>query len=103
MSAAAGGSTIRCARYESYGTLEFSAAVLEAMQGRSCTLLANHGVIATGPDLPKALWLAVELETLAKQYAIALQIGAPLILDDSEIARTVEKFKSYGLRRREGG
>lgn len=102
MIAAAGGPTIRCGRYESYGTPELSAAVLEAMQGRACALLANHGIIATGPDLAKAMWLAVEMETLARQYAVALQIGAPVILDDEEIAKTVEKFKNYGLRRRDG-
>lgn len=101
MIAAAGGPTIPCARYESYGTPELSAAVLEAMAGRACALMANHGIIATGPDLAKALWLAVEMETLAKQYAVALRIGTPHILDDAEIARTVEKFRSYGLRRKD--
>jgi len=101
MIAAAGGPSIRCARYESYGTPELSVAVLEAMEGRACALMANHGMIATGPDLAKALWLAVEMETLARQYAAALQIGTPHLLDDAEIARTVEKFKNYGLRRRD--
>ncbi len=100
MIAAAGGPTIRCARYESYGTPELSVAVLEALQDRACALLANHGMIATGPDLAEALWLAVETETLAKQYAVALQVGTPQLLDDAEIAKTVEKFKDYGLRRR---
>ena len=100
MIAAAGGPTIRCARYESYGTPELSAAVLEAMEGRNCALLANHGMIATGPDLAEALWLAVEMEALARQYAAALQIGTPIILSDEEVAKTVEKFKDYGLKRR---
>jgi L-fuculose-phosphate aldolase len=100
MIAAAGGPSIRCARYEGYGTPELSTAVLEAMEGRACVLMANHGMIATGRDLAKALWLAVEVETLARQYAAALQIGTPHVLDDAEIARTVEKFKDYGLRRK---
>ena len=100
MIAAAGGPTIPCARYESYGTPELSAAVLEAMEGRNCALLANHGMIATGPDLAEALWLAVEMEALARQYAAALQIGTPIILSDEEVAKTVEKFKDYGLKRR---
>ena len=100
MIAATGGPTIRCARYESYGTAELSDAVLEALEGRACALLANHGMIATGPDLAEALWVAVEAETLAKQYAAALQIGTPHILNDGEVAKTVEKFKNYGLRRR---
>jgi L-fuculose-phosphate aldolase len=49
MIAAAGGPTIRCAPYETYGTEELSKAVLEALSGRTCTLIANHGMIATGP------------------------------------------------------
>jgi L-fuculose-phosphate aldolase len=100
MIAAAGGPTIRCAPYETYGTEELSKAVLEALSGRTCTLIANHGMIATGPDLREALWLAVELETLCKQYALALQIGIPRVLEAEEIDETIEKFKEYGLRRK---
>jgi L-fuculose-phosphate aldolase len=32
------------------------------------------------------------------QYAAALQIGKPHVLSDDEIARTVEKFRTYGLQ-----
>jgi L-fuculose-phosphate aldolase len=97
MIAAAGGPTIRCGGYASYGTAELSAIALTALEGRNACLLANHGMIAAGPDLDKAMWLAVEVETLCKQYAAALQIGTPHILPDDEIARTVEKFRTYGL------
>jgi|SRR5579875_284059 L-fuculose-phosphate aldolase len=100
MIAASGGPTIRCARYETYGTEALSKAVLEALRGRTCALLANHGMIATGPDLREAMWLAVEVETLCKQYALALQVGKPVVLDDEEVEKTIEKFKEYGLRRR---
>lgn len=101
MIAAAGGPTIRCAPYAPYGTEALSALALAALEDRTACLLANHGMIAIGPDLPKALWLAVEVETLCRQYAAALQVGAPVVLTDDEIARTVERFKSYGPRRRE--
>ena len=100
MIAAAGGPTVRCADYATFGTPELSAAALRAMEGRACALMANHGLVAAGPDLAKAMWLALEIETLARQYAAALQIGRPVLLDDAEIERNVEKFKSYGLRRR---
>jgi L-fuculose-phosphate aldolase len=100
MIAAAGGPTIRCAPYETYGTEELSNAVLKALSGRSCALIANHGMVAAGPDLREAMWLAVELETLCKQYALALQIGTPRVLKAEEIEKTIEKFKEYGLRRR---
>ena len=98
MIAAVGGPTIRCSGYATFGTAELSARALEALADRHGCLLANHGMIATGPDLAKALWLAVEMETLCRQYAVALQVGAPIVLPDDEIARNVEKFKSYGPR-----
>lgn len=99
MIAAAGGPTIRCAPYAPYGTEELSNVVLEALRGRTCALLGNHGMVATGPSLREAMWLAVEVETLCKQYALALRVGTPRVLEDGEIERTIEKFKDYGLRR----
>ena len=51
MIAAAGGPTIRCGAYASYGTAELSAIALAALEGRNACLLANHGMIATGADL----------------------------------------------------
>ncbi|MEE7457945.1 class II aldolase [Methylorubrum populi] len=102
MIAMAGGPTIRCAPYAPYGTQRLSDLALAALDGRSACLLANHGMIATGPTLAKALWLAVEVETLCRQYAIALQVGAPVVLSDAEVAETVERFKSYGPREKSG-
>jgi L-fuculose-phosphate aldolase len=98
MIAAAGGPTIRVAPYATYGTKELSDNALLALEGRTCCLLANHGMIATGPNLKRALWLAVELETLAKQYYLSLQIGGAQTLSDAEIGHVVQKFKGYGPR-----
>jgi L-fuculose-phosphate aldolase len=101
MIAAAGGPTVRCARYATYGTKELSDAALQALEDRNACLLANHGMIATGPNLDKAMWLAVELETIARQYVISLSIGGPVLLSDAEIAKVKEGFKSYGPRARD--
>ncbi|HVM84317.1 MAG TPA: class II aldolase/adducin family protein [Candidatus Binatia bacterium] len=98
MVGASGGPDIRVAKYETYGTEELSQAAMQALEGRTCCLLGNHGVIATGSTIKKALWLAVEIETLAKQYYLTLAIGGARILPDDEIARVIEKFKSYGPR-----
>ncbi len=98
MVAAAGGPTIRVAPYATYGTEELSHNALAALEDRSACLLANHGVIATGPNLQRALWLAGEVETLARQYVLARALGNPTVLPDDEIAVVVEKFKSYGPR-----
>jgi L-fuculose-phosphate aldolase len=96
MVAAAGGPNIRVAPYATYGTEDLSGLALKALEGRSCCLLRNHGVIATGASVGRALWLAVEIETLARQYYLSLAIGGAQILPDDEIARVVEKFKNYG-------
>ena len=96
MVAAAGGNTIRCAEYATYGTAELSQNALVALEGRTACLLAHHGIITIGPNLAKALWLAVEVEILAREYLYTLQIGGPRILPDDEIERVLEKFKTYG-------
>ncbi len=98
MVAASGGPDIRVAPYETYGTEELSNVALKALEGRTCCLLRNHGVITTGGNVKKALWLAVEVETLARQYYLTLQIDGAQILPDAEIALVKEKFKGYGLR-----
>jgi L-fuculose-phosphate aldolase len=102
MVAAAGGNSIRCARYATFGTQALSDYALEALQDRTACLLAHHGVIALGHDLAKALWLANEVEVLAKQYLLASQLGPPPLLSDEEIAEVVKKFSHYGLRRASG-
>lgn len=98
MIAVAGGPNVRCAPYATYGTEELSRNALQALEGRSCCLLANHGMIATGDSLKKAMWLAVELETLARQYVLSLMIGGPNLLTDEEIGNVIERFKDYGPR-----
>ena len=96
MIAAAGGKTIRCAPYATFGTQELSDHAIKAMESRKACLLANHGMLIAEVDLPRALALAVEVESLCEQYCRALQIGAPNLLPDAEMDVVLEKFKSYG-------
>ena len=96
MVAVAGGRDIRCAPYHAFGTQELSEAALTALRDRKACLLANHGVIATGADLSTAISLAAEVENLALQYCAALSLGEVSILDDAEMCRVVEKFRTYG-------
>ena len=101
MIAAFGGTDVRCAPYATYGTKELSEHAIEALRDRSACLLANHGMIVVGPSLAKAMWLAVELETIAKQYWHSLLIGGPALLSDAQIADTAKSFGSYGLQEEE--
>ncbi len=96
MIAVAGGETIRCAPYATYGTQELSEHAIKALEGRMACLLGHHGMIAVGPSLAKALWLAVEVETLARQYHGCLQIGEPPLLSKAEIELVRRKMAGYG-------
>jgi L-fuculose-phosphate aldolase len=97
MIAAFGGANVRCSGYAPFGTQELADLALEAMQDRTACLLANHGMIVLGDSLAKAIWRAVELETIARQYILSLQIGGPVILSDDAIEETLAKFAGYGV------
>ena len=60
--------------------------------------MANHGMVVAGGDLDKAMWAAVELETLARQYYHAKLGGGVILLPEEEIKVVLEKFKNYGLQ-----
>jgi L-fuculose-phosphate aldolase len=96
MVAKAGGADIPLAPYATYGTPELAAHVATALAQRNACLLANHGQIAIGVGLEDALELAEEVEVLAAQYVTARLLGEPVLLPADEMARVVEKFKSYG-------
>jgi len=96
MIAIAGGDTIRCARYATFGTRALARNAVAALAGRKACLLANHGLIALGRDLDEAETIAIEVEALAEQYWRALQIGRPTILSAAEMRRVVAAFATYG-------
>jgi len=96
MVASAGGADIRCAPYATFGSEELANQAVEALEGRRACLLANHGMIACGETLDKALALAVEVEALAAIYLQAWQVGAPVLLDAEEMVRVSAKFANYG-------
>lgn len=99
MIAAAGGNSIPCAPYATFGTRELSEHVALALKNRKAILLQHHGLIACEANLEKALWLAHEVEVLAQLYLATTAITDPVpVLSDEEIAVVLEKFKTYGLR-----
>ena len=99
MTGVAGGTTIRCSRYATFGTQALSDAALEALEGRMACLLGQHGQISLGKTLEGALWLATEVETISRLYVQALTLGDPPILPDDEMERVIDQMKrmSYGL------
>lgn len=95
----AGGTTIRCAKYATFGTQALSDHALEALDGQLACLLGQHGQISLGKTLDSALWMATEIETISRLYVQALTLGDPPVLDDAEMARVIEQMRkmSYGL------
>ena len=98
MVAVAGGRNIRVADYATFGTAELARNAVAALQGRRACLLAHHGQIAFGESVEAALHLAHEVETLSAQYWRTLQLGEPDLLSNEEMARNVEKVRTYGRR-----
>lgn len=98
MIAAFGGTDIRCAPYATFGTKALSVHAVEALRDRMGCLLANHGMIALGENLDKAMWRAVELETIARQYYHVLVLGNPHILTRADIDATLAQFSGYGIQ-----
>ena len=96
MVARAGGDSIRCADYATFGTEELSNNAVIALEDRLACLLANHGQIALGNTVFDAFSLAEEVEELVRQYCLALQFGEPVLLDRDEMCINIEKFKTYG-------
>lgn len=93
-----GGPDVRCAPYVTFGTAELAAHAVTALQGRTACLLGNHGMIlyARGPE--QALSRTLLLETLCRQYLLALAAGKPRLLSADEISAAKERFKTYGPR-----
>lgn len=100
----AGGSTIRCSEYATFGTQALSDTALVALEGRMACLLGQHGQISLGKTMDAALSLAVEIETLSRLYVQALPLGDPPILSNEEMDRVIEQMRrmSYGLAPQEG-
>lgn len=94
----AGGTTIRVAPYATFGTQALSDNAIAALEGRLACLLGQHGQISLGKNLEASLWLASEVETLARLYVQAIPLGELPILSDEEMARVIEQMRkmSYG-------
>lgn len=78
-----------------------SAERLAAALGQArAILLSNHGVVAVGEDLPRALAAALEVEQAARVAYLASVLGHPQPLAAEEVAR-MHRFihQEYGQRR----
>lgn len=98
MVAIAGGTQIPIADYALFGTEALSANIVQTIGELHACLLANHGMLALGTSVASAFNLAIEIETLAQQYCLALQLGQVNILGEQQMQAVVEQFRHYGQR-----
>ena len=94
-----GGNDVPCAPYVTFGTDALADAAAEALSDRSACLLANHGMILHARTVEAAVSDAILLETLCRQYLLALSAGQPRLLTDTEMDAARERFRTYGPRR----
>ncbi|QNP69656.1 class II aldolase/adducin family protein [Streptomyces roseirectus] len=78
------GGAVRVAPFAVFGSPELAAHVLAALEGRSAALMANHGAVAHGSTLDKAVENALLLEWACDVYARAAALGTPRALDEEQ-------------------
>ena len=102
MVAVAGGDSVPLTPYFTFGSEALSTAVAEAMQERDACLMSNHGLVAAGATLARAMKVAQEIESLCEVYLKALAVGEPALLGAAEMAEVLDKFGRYGRSARAG-
>ena len=76
--------------YHMSGTLEFAERVADTLQDGPAVIWGNHGAVVVGVDLSLAFSTAHALEDSAKVYAIAKQLGNPVLLSQEEVIKLRE-------------
>lgn len=93
---AVAGKDVRCADYATFGTPELAENAFKAMHDRKAVILANHGILTGESDLANAYNVLEEVEYCSEIYIKAKSIGEPIVLDDKEMKKMAEEFKTYG-------
>ncbi len=95
------GGTVPVAPYRTFGTVELAEAVLDALDGHTAALMANHGAITHGADLDTAGSRALLLEWGCELYWRASSLGVPRVLDRQQRAEYERQVaaRAYGSTR----
>jgi L-ribulose-5-phosphate 4-epimerase len=86
-SAACLGGPVPIAPYQMSGTPEFAELIADTLGEGNAVIWGNHGAMVVGPTLALTFSSAHALEDTARVYAIAKQLGAPVMLPDDEVAK----------------
>ena len=98
------GGTVRVAPYATFGSPELASSVLDALDGRTAALMANHGAVAYGADVAGAVRATELLEWACTLFWRARAIGEPRVLSDEDRAAVVDYAvrTGYGTTREAG-
>src|SRR5690625_1926894 len=89
------GYDVKCAEYATYGTEKLADNALKAIEDRNAVLLANHGLIALGPDIGRAFSTAEHLEFVSEIYYLTKTLGEPKLLSRENIEEVMKKFNTF--------
>lgn len=97
--AALTGGPVECAPYKTMGSFELAETSAEYLRDRDAILLANHGLLAVGPDIETAFSYSVIVEEGAKVAYYARQIGNLRTIpeDECKVLRKIT-LEKYGQR-----
>jgi L-fuculose-phosphate aldolase len=91
------GGAVPIAPYRTFGTSALAEAVLDALEGHTAALMANHGAITYGSDMGGAVENMLLLEWACSVYWHAAALGKPSVLDREQLDAVVQQFVSgYG-------
>ncbi len=90
-----GKSTVPLAPYAVFGSVQLAEAVIKTLDGGFACLMANHGLIALGRDLDRALVIAEQVEEQAAVFWGTLAIGQPTLLSPEQMNEVFEQFKAH--------
>ncbi len=90
------GGPIRVAPYATFGSTELATHVRDALAGRQAALMANHGSVAVGTSLDRAVEHALLLEWLATLHHRASALGTPRVLTEDQQVDVITAALSRG-------
>lgn len=89
------GGPVPVAPYETFGSPELAAAVVDKIAGMNAVLMQNHGAVTIGGSLEVALQRSILLEWIASLYLISLQSGQPTFIDNKKLQNVVQQKQKY--------
>ena len=96
------GGPVAVAPYQTFGTPELAAGVLDALEGRTAALMANHGALTYWADVEGAMASMRLLEWACTVYWRAAVLGAPRELDEDARQAVIDAVvaRGYGQTRK---